>query len=122
MNTKPSTSEEAPPSKTDMRAAVAGPSGDSRDPKDDQIAELQDKIQHLSDSRHEERFLWVLVLVVIIDMYVFTHMANWAGALVVGVLQLFGIVVLADRCGVDTVRPLIDQITGFTDRVRKRTD
>lgn len=79
----------------------------------DQVASLQGKVDELEDKLKEERFLWILVLTVIIDMIVFDRIENWAGALVIGILQLIGLVVLAQKCRVDPIIPLIDRIGGF---------
>lgn len=84
--------------------------------RDELIAVLESKASALEDKLNEERFLWVVICVVLADAFIFTHITNWAGALVIGLLELVGIVVFADRCGVNTVRPLIDRLTGFSHR------
>jgi|SRR5579863_10194572 len=88
-------------------------------PKDETIASLETEIQGIKEKLNEERFLWTLVIIVLVDIYVFSGMENWAGPLVIGVLELVGIAILADRCGVDTVAPLIDRLTGFAHRAAK---
>lgn len=84
----------------------------ARDPKDDQIAALESKVQELLDKRDEDRFIGVLVAVALFDCFVFSRMDNWAGPVVIGIIQLFGLVILADRLHVDTVAPLIDKLVG----------
>lgn len=79
----------------------------------DQVASLQGKVDELEDKIKEERFLWILLITVVVDMIVFGGIENWAGALVIGVLQLIGLVVLAQKCRVDPIIPLIDRIGGF---------
>lgn len=92
--------------------------GEISNPKDNTLAVLEQKVGHLEDRLLEERFLWMLVCIFLIDAYIFTHMTNWAGALVIGILQLIAIVVLADRCQVNIVMPLIDKLTGFAASIR----
>lgn len=87
-------------------------------PKDETIASLEGSLESLENRFYEERFIWILVSVVLVDFYVFSNMQNWSAPLVIGILELVGIVILADRCKVDTVLPLIDRITGF---IRKTT-
>ena len=91
------------------------------DPKDNQISELQSKLQELDDERHEERFLWVVTIVVIFDAYAFTQMQNWAGALVIGVFELVGLAIYAAKCRVDAVAPLLDKLTGAIGGLRSRS-
>jgi hypothetical protein len=79
----------------------------------DQVAELQDQVQDLDNKIKEERFLWILVATIVFDTYFFVQMDNWAGAIVVGILQLIGLIVLAQKCRVDPIMPLIDKIGGF---------
>lgn len=82
------------------------------DPKDETIAALESSVQGLADKNLEERFIWIIIVAVLFDALVFQHMENWAAAFVIGILELIGIVILADRCGVSAVMPLIDRIAG----------
>lgn len=56
---------------------------------------------------HYQRFLWILVTIIFVDAILFSNMENWAAPLVIGILELIGIVILADRCKVDTVVPAV---------------
>lgn len=87
--------------------------------KDETLAELERSLESLNDKLYEERFLWILAVVVLIDFYVFSHMENWSAPLVIGILQLVGVVILADRCKVNTVAPLVDKLTGFVHRTTR---
>lgn len=86
---------------------------DPVDPRDDQIAELQKSKQDLENKLYEERFLWILVIVVIINMFVLTRSDNWAAPLVLGIFQLVGLVVVASKCRVDPIMPLLDRLAGM---------
>lgn len=90
---------------------------DEDDAASSSLASLQARFDALEDKYNEMKFLFLLVLVVLFNAHVFGSMENWAAALVIGVIQLFGIVVLADRCRVNTVRPLIDRMAGITGRI-----
>lgn len=87
--------------------------GEKADPKDGQIAELQRQAQFSKKQAAEERFLWVLAMVAILDFALLGSMQNWSAPLVVGVIELIGLVVWADRCEVKAVAPLVDRITGM---------
>ena len=82
------------------------------DPKDETISALENEIESLKDKHYEERFIWILVCMAIADAFLFSHIDNWTAPLVIGVIELIAIVILADRCKVNTVMPLIDRITG----------
>ena len=77
------------------------------------IAALEAKAQELQERLTEERFLWILACVVLFDVLAFIQMDNWAGAIVIGVIQLIGLVVLGDKLKVNVVMPLIDRLAGY---------
>lgn len=89
------------------------------DPRDEAIASLQGKLVEIADQHLEERFIWVLVVLVLADSFIFSKMDNFAGPLVIGIFELVGVIILADRCKVDTVAPLIDKLTGFAHKISK---
>lgn len=93
--------------------------GETPGPMDETVARLERDLEGLRSKLHEERFLWILACIVLLDAYIFTSMDNIAGPIVIGVLQLVAVVILADRCGVDTVAPLIDRLTGFARKATK---
>jgi len=60
-------------------------------------SELEEEDEAAENRLGEERFIWTVVVVVLFDAYVFTQMQNWAGALVIGVIELVAIIVLAKK-------------------------
>ena len=113
-----STVQEKPPERRfaiDLHAA-------SPDPKDETIAALEIEIQGMRNKHYEERFVWALVCIGLADTFIFTHMQNWAGALVIGGIELIAVAVLAARYEVDVVAPLIDKLIGFTRKANKVED
>jgi len=95
---------------------VASLASEKPSESDDQIAALESKVAALQDKLHEERFMWVLIGLVLFDVVVFTHMESWSGAIVIGAIQLIVIVILADRCRVNVVMPLLDKVGGVFGR------
>jgi hypothetical protein len=79
----------------------------------DQVAELQGQVQDLDNRLKEERFLWILAATVALDCFIFIQMDNWAGAFVIGILELIGLIVLAQKCRVDPIMPLLDKVGGY---------
>ena len=64
---------------------------------------LANELERERDARKEERFLLVVALVVVSDAFMFSNIQNWAGALVVGIIELVGLAVLARKWGVEEV-------------------
>lgn len=95
---------------TSFRDEVAGA-------EDSALAEMQNEIQDLRNDRNEERFLLVLIIIVLIDAFIFTQMANWAGAIIIGLIEIFGIAVLARRWSIEEVPQMLSK---FLDRTADR--
>ncbi len=101
------------------KAELLAVSDDDDRPKDDTIAELEKRVQGLENKLYEERFIWVLVAVILIDFLLFPDMESWSAPIVIGILQFIGLFVLAERCKVDAILPLIDRIGGAVKNFRK---
>lgn len=67
------------------------------------IDDLSNQLERERDARKEERFLLVVALIVVSDAFMFSSMENWAGALVIGVIELVGLAVMARKWGVQEV-------------------
>ncbi|MDV6345243.1 hypothetical protein [Nitrosomonas sp. Is37] len=78
--------------------------------KDDKIQALEKKVVELEDRLLEERFYWALGVVILIDIFSFPPMKSWGGPVAIVFLELFGLVVLAQKCGVDIIVQIIDKI------------
>lgn len=89
------------------------PNGDGLDASGDQVAALQERLVALDNKLYEERFLWVLAIVVMFDVLFLMNAQNWTAPVVVGVLQLIGLAVFADKCRVNPIMPLLDKLTGM---------
>ena len=66
------------------------------------LDDLSNQLERERDSR-KERFLFVVTLVVVADAFIFSTMESWAGALVIGVIELVGLAVVARKWGVEEV-------------------
>jgi hypothetical protein len=67
------------------------------------LGELANELERERDARKEERFLLVMIVVVIADAYMFSQMENWTGPLVIGVIELVAIAVIARKWGIQEV-------------------
>lgn len=74
------------------------------------IVSLASSLQYERDRRKEERFLFVAIITVLVDGYLFAEMTGWAGQIVIGIIQLFGLAVYARHCGIEEVGEITDKI------------
>ena len=77
--------------------------------KDDALAELEEKLQHARDSHREERFVWIVIVVILLDIVL---MGNINGLLSIGLLifEVPLLIVLARRNGVEEAAQLFDGV------------
>lgn len=110
-------SEPKKPRDESVRDLLSAPGeGDSPDPKDDVIADLEQKVLTLENKLGEYKFLAAVVAAILFNAIALVEANNFAAPLVIGVLQLIGLVVWADRCKVDVIIPLLDKFTGMLRR------
>lgn len=64
------------------------------------LAEVQQRLAKEKELRREERFLWVVVIVAVVDTFWLAGIKNEATPIVVGVLELIGLLVFALRMGI----------------------
>lgn len=71
---------------------------------------LEKKVEDLERRIREERFLWIVVLVIVFDALAFHVMPSWGSSVVIGVLELALILVLARILDVSDVVRLTDRV------------
>lgn len=77
---------------------------------DDVAAKLESDLQQERDSRKEERFYWILALVVTFDAFLFGSLENQWAMLPIFLLEVVGLIGLADWLGVDRVKVLLERL------------
>ena len=77
-------------------------------------SELGEDLEKTADNRAEERFIWIVVCIILFDCFVFSQIENWAGAIVIGIIELVLIIALAKRLRVEEIAKLLGR---FMDRV-----
>lgn len=80
------------------------------DPKDVQIEELQAQLTQERDARREERFVFIFVCVLLLDVVFFTVMPTFGGPLALLVLELLILVPLAKRLGMEEIAQLLSRV------------
>ena len=83
--------------------------------KDQKIDNLETELSDLKDRLLEERFYWLLCLVILIDMVFFMHMPpSWGGPIAIVFLESLGLIAAARKCKVDAIVEITDKIlTGW---------
>jgi hypothetical protein len=92
------------------------------DPRDEVIAALEKEIENLKNKHDEDKFMWLLAAIAIFDVVALTRAENWAAPFVIGVLELIAVIVMANRCRVDVVAPLIDKLVGMVPKLRGKAE
>lgn len=95
-----------------LRAGTANGRTSSETRSNDAIAALEKELENSEDRRLEERFQFIVGFVVLFDTIVFQAMETWSAPIVVGIMELVGLVSLANTCRVDVIMPILDRIAG----------
>jgi hypothetical protein len=77
---------------------------------DEAKAALEKELSDQKDARLEERFVWIVVAVILLDIIWFHDSTNAALPVVVMILELVALMVLARRMGVDDFVQLIGRV------------
>ncbi len=84
--------------------------------KDQQIEELQKKLTYESDARKEERFVFLVMIVLLLDVVFFSVMPTFTGPIALVLLELLILIPLAQRMGMEEIAKLlsrtVDRVTG----------
>lgn len=78
--------------------------------RDRQIEELQQSLADEQDARREERFVFIVIGVLLLDVVFFTVMPSFGGPIALLVLQLLILVPLARRMGMQEIAELMDRV------------
>jgi hypothetical protein len=87
--------------------------GSPSTPANESSARLEAKVSELEAKLGEERFLWTLLVIILLDCMVFERFSTWAAPLSIAVLEIVLFVVLARKCRVPDITMLLNKITEF---------
>ena len=76
----------------------------------DSNAKLAQENTELKGNIYEERLLWLIMLIVLFDSFVFIHMRNWGGPIAILILQIAAILILAKRWDVEEAHNLFNKV------------
>lgn len=77
---------------------------------DKQIETLQEQLAKERDARLEERFVFIVLLVLLLDVVFFSTMHNFGGPLSLVVLELLVLIPLARRMGMEEIAAIINRV------------
>lgn len=87
---------------------------------DERIGELEESLEREKDQRKEERFLWCLVSVILLNVFVFTSMEGSVfGPLVIGVFEAVALLLLARKLGLEEVTKMVNGLIAMISRSPK---
>lgn len=82
------------------------------DPRDQQIEDLQERLAGEKDARIEDRFFFVFIALILLNVVFFSVLDNLGGPVALLLLELAFLALLAKRMGMEEVYTLFDRFAG----------
>ncbi len=89
-----------------------------KEQEDKEVSDLCLKIEEITKERYEERFLWILTFVLLLDILFLKDCQNWSLPIVIGIIELIIILSVGQKLGIDFLSSLLEKILtalGHTD-------
>ena len=80
------------------------------DKQDQLIEKLQEQLTKEKDGRNEDRFVGIVLLVLLLDVVAFSVMPTFGGPIALLVLELLILIPLASRMGMQEVAKIISRV------------
>lgn len=78
--------------------------------QDSQVSELQEQLAHEKDARQQERFIFIVVAVLLLDVVFFAILPTFGGPLALLLLELLILIPLAKRMGMEEIAELLSRL------------
>ena len=78
--------------------------------REELIEQLQEKLTKEKDERREDRFIGIVMLILLFNIVFFTVMPSFGGPLAILILELLILIPLAKRMGMEQVATMIDRV------------
>lgn len=91
----------------DLQDAVGG---DGIDPLMSKIQQLENQLEAERDHRREDRFLAVVIVMILLDLLLLNSSQAISVPLIVLVLELLFLIVVAKRLGVEQIAGILDRL------------
>lgn len=90
---------------------LRGDEGEAQaEPKDQALEALQQELTALKDARGEERFIWIVVCVILVDVLWFRDAENAVVPIIVLLLEVLVLFILAKRMGIEETRAILGKM------------
>ena len=89
------------------------------EPKDVQIDRLEQALSNEQKSRNQERFLWILALMIFFDAAVF-GILGWTSILIV-ILEILFMLLAAERCDIEGIIPALRNAIDLGNRIGRKS-
>ena len=112
MTSLPNTNDGSSDSKKqtlELEQQVAIDSAEASPKIDEAIESLSEQLEALKDERREERFIWIIICVILIDVLWFRNASNPTFPIVILILEAVVLFILAKRMGVDEAQVLFSK-------------
>ncbi len=83
---------------------------DEPTPRDALVKDLQESLADIRDARREERFVFIVICVLLLDVVFFTVMPSFGGPLALLILELLVLIPLAKRMGMEEIAKMLDRV------------
>ena len=87
--------------------------------QDLQVGELAEKLSYEKDARQEERFIFIVLIIMLLDVVFFTVMPTFGGPIALLILELLVLIPLAKRMGMEEIAKLMNRVL---DRMVSKAD
>ena len=84
--------------------------GSAAEPKDEALEALQQELTAIKDARGEERFIWIVVCVILVDVLWFRDAENAVVPVIVLLLEVLVLFILAKRMGIEETRAILGRM------------
>lgn len=78
--------------------------------QDQQIEELQERLENERDARREDRFIFIGTVIILLDVVFFTLMPTFGGPLALVILELLFLIPLAKRMGMEEIAQILSSV------------
>jgi TRAP-type C4-dicarboxylate transport system permease large subunit len=75
-----------------------------------QISELQENLAKCQDARREDRFVFIVCIVLLLDVVFFSIMPSFGGPLALLIIQLLILIPLAKRMGMEEIAQILSRV------------
>ena len=77
---------------------------------DKEITELQRKIIAQDKENKNERFLWIMVVMILFDAFWFSNSQSWGGPMVIGIIEIIMLIAIAEKLEVEAIVGIVEKI------------